>query len=183
MKRRLAVVAGVTALAAIAMTAPALAATTGDTTVTFAVNAGALNITVPPTANLGSGAPGGTITGQLGTVTVTDQRGLLLAAWTASVTSTNFTTGAASAAETIPATAVNYWSGPATANSGLGVTVPGQPTAAAAQPLSTSAALTAFSKAVGVGDNSTSWNPTLIVNVPAAAVAGTYTGTVTHSVA
>ncbi len=99
------------------------------------------------------------------------------------MTSTNYTTGAAGAAETIPASAVNYWSGPATANSGVGVVVPGQANAAAAQPLSTSAALTAFSKAVGVGNNSTSWNPTLIVNVPAAAVAGTYTGTVTHSVA
>jgi hypothetical protein len=42
---------------------------------------------------------------------------------------------------------------------------------------------TAFTLASGVGDNSLSWNPTLIVAVPAAAVAGTYTGTVTHSVA
>jgi hypothetical protein len=34
-----------------------------------------------------------------------------------------------------------------------------------------------------VGDNSASWNPTFIVSLPAAAVVGTYTGTVTHSAA
>jgi hypothetical protein len=183
MRRRLALVAGLTALAALGATAPALAATTGSTTVTFAVNAGALNITVPATANLGSGAPGGTITGQLGTVTVSDQRGLLVAAWTATVTSSDFKTGGGTAAETIPAGNVTYWSGPATANTGLGVVVPGQATAAAAVPLSTTAPVTAFSKALGAGNNTTSWNPTLTVSVPAAAVAGTYTGTVTHSVA
>jgi hypothetical protein len=30
---------------------------------------------------------------------------------------------------------------------------------------------------------SATWNPTLIVDIPAGAVAGTYTGTITHSVA
>jgi hypothetical protein len=34
-----------------------------------------------------------------------------------------------------------------------------------------------------VGNNTTTWNPTLIVTIPSTAVAGTYTGTVTHSVA
>jgi hypothetical protein len=42
---------------------------------------------------------------------------------------------------------------------------------------------TAFTLTLGVGDNSATWNPTLIVSVPASAVAGVYTGTVTHSVA
>jgi hypothetical protein len=32
-------------------------------------------------------------------------------------------------------------------------------------------------------DNSAAWNPTLSVAVPAAAVAGTYAATITHSVA
>lgn len=150
---------------------------------TFGVSTGLLSITVPATANLGSGAPGTAISGQLGTVTVSDQRGALLGSWTASVTSSNFTTGNASAAETISAGAVSYWSGQSTANSGLGAVVPGQANAGAATALSSTTPITAFSKIVGVGSNSTSWNPTLIVNVPAAAVAGTYTGTVTHSVA
>ena len=60
-------------------------------------------------------------------------------------------------------------------------TIPGQANAAAAQSLS--ANRTAFSLASGSGNNSASWNPTLIANVPAGAVAGTYTGTITHSVA
>ena len=50
-------------LAVVATATPASAATTGNTTVTFAVDAGALNITVPATANLGSGAPATAITG------------------------------------------------------------------------------------------------------------------------
>jgi hypothetical protein len=33
-----------------------------------------------------------------------------------------------------------------------------------------------------VGDNTASWNPTVAINVPASAVGGTYTGTLTHSV-
>jgi hypothetical protein len=184
MNKRIAVIVGGAAVvAALGAGTPAFAAPTGSTTVTFAINAGTLDITVPATANLGSGNPGATITGQLGVVTVNDTRGALLGTWTARVTSTNFTTGGATAPETIPASAVSYWSGPATANTGLGTPAAGQANAAAAQPLSTTTPLTAFSKTLVVGNNTTSWNPTLIVNVPAAAVAGTYSGTVTHSVA
>lgn len=54
-----------------------------DTTVTFTVTVGELSLTAPSTADLGSGAPGTTITGALGPVTVTDDRALLSAAWTA----------------------------------------------------------------------------------------------------
>jgi hypothetical protein len=83
--------------------------------VTFTVTAGALNITVPASVNLGSGAAATSLTGQMGPVTVTDR--------------------------------------------------------------------TAFTLTLGVGNNSFTWNPSLIVAIPAAAVAGLYTGTVTHSVA
>jgi hypothetical protein len=62
-----------------------------------------------------------------------------------------------------------------------GVRVPGQPTALNA--VSLSAAVTAFALQAVVLGTSTSWNPTIVVAVPASAVAGTYTGTVTHSVA
>jgi hypothetical protein len=157
------------------------AATTGDTTVTFTVNAGALSITMPAAVNLGSGAAGGQITGQMGPVTVTDARGALTATWTTTVSSTDFTTGGGTPAETIPKAAVSYWSGPATATTGIGVFTPGQLTAILAQSLSVPR--TAFTLTLGVGNNSATWNPSLIVSVPAAAVAGVYTGTVTHSVA
>ena len=172
----------VAATAAALVVPTAAQAAPGDTTVTFILSAGALSITTPATAALGSAAVGAaTITAQLGAVTVTDARGLLLGAWTTAVTATSFTTGTATTPETLPNSAVAYWSGLATATTGLGVGIPGQTAAVNTQALSTSR--TAFSKTAGVGNNSSAWNPTLIVTVPAEAVAGTYTGTVTHSVA
>ena len=115
---------------------------------------------------------------QLGTVTVTDNRGIASASWTATVTGTAFVTGGATAPETIPLTQVTYWSGPATATAGTGTFTPGEPAAANAVDLT--APRTAFSLASGSSVNSASWNPTLSVSVPAAA--GTYTATITHSV-
>lgn len=176
-------VVGAALAAVVSAGTPALAAPTGSTAVTFAINAGALNISVPGSASLGSGSPGSTVTGQLGAVSVSDQRGQLVGSWTTGVTSTAFTTGGQSADETIPASAVGYWSGPATASTGLGVVVPGQLTALLAAPLSPTTPVTAFAKLVGAGNNTATWNPSLVVTVPASAVAGTYSGTVTHSVA
>jgi hypothetical protein len=177
------IVAMAVALPARAATCPA--STTCSTTVTFTVTApDGLTITVPDgPVNIGSGTPGNQISGQLGSITVSDQRAALTATWVASVVAATggFTTGGGTAAETIPNTAVLYWSGPATATTGTGTFVPGQANAAAAQSLDTSR--TAFSKTTGSGNNSATWNPTIVINVPAQAVAGTYTGTVNHSVA
>jgi len=153
----------------------------GTTTVTFAVNTGPLSITVPDTASLSAAAPGEMASGALGAVTVTDARAALDAFWTASVSSSDFTTGGATGAETIPAADVGYWSGPAIATTGAGTFVPGQPTSGAV--VSLAATQTAFSMTAGVGDNSATWDPTADVQVPAGAVSGTYTGTITHSVA
>lgn len=114
-------------------------------------------------------------------MTVTDNRGAHVGTWTASVSSTDFTTGGATANETIAKGRITYWSGTATASSGVAVFLPGQVLAANAQALSVSR--TAFSASAIVGNNSASWNPTVTVNVPAAAVAGDYAGTITHSVA
>jgi len=174
-----------TTAAAVGLTAaPAMAAPTADTDVTFTVTAGTLDITAQATADLGSGAPGTTITGQLGTVTVSDTRAAADASWTASVTSTDFTTGATpTASETVLASDVDYWSGPATATTGNGTFTPGQATQGAEQPLDNTTPLTAFTHTGGTGNNSASWNPTLDVNVPLANEAGIYSGTVTHSVA
>jgi hypothetical protein len=149
--------------------------------VTFSLTAGSLTVSDPADKSLGSAATGtASLSSQLGTVTVTDNRGSLLGTWTASVSSTDFTTGAASANETIVKGQIDYWSGAATATSGTAVTLPGQLLVANKQALS--ASRTAFSASAVVGNNSTSWNPTVVVNVPAQAVAGTYSGTVTHSV-
>ena len=180
--------AGLTALAAaslllVALPGVASAATTGTTTTTFTLTGGSMSITVPgTTVNLGSvSVAASSITGQLGTVTVNDARGLLSGGWTSSVTSSHFTTGAGTAAETIAATAVTYWSGPSTATSGIGTLLGSQLTSGLA--VVVNAAQTAFTGGSLVGNNSASWNPTLIVTIPAAAVVGTYTGTVTHTVA
>jgi hypothetical protein len=139
-----------------------------------------LSIVTPASASLGSTVPGGTLSAHLGTVTVADDR-LLLANWTTTASTTTFITGAGMPAQTIAKSSVSYWSGPVTASSGIGVRVPGQPTAANAVPLTNP--VTAFSLQAVVLGTSTSWNPTLVVTVPASAVAGGYTGTVTHSVA
>ncbi|MEA2591769.1 MAG: hypothetical protein QOD62_1600 [Actinomycetota bacterium] len=167
----------------VALPGLASAATTGTTTTTFTLTGGAMSITVPSTTvNLGSASvAAGSLTAQLGTVSVNDGRGLLSGGWTSSVTASKFTTGAATAAETIAATNVDYWSGAATATSGLGILLGGQLTSVLAVVVNT--AQTAFTGGSLIGNNSASWNPTLVVTIPAAAVVGTYTGTVSHTVA
>ena len=175
--------AGALALAAFSA-GTADAAPSADTTTTFTVSGGSLDITAPAgPVDLGTGAAGSTTTieGQLGTVQVIDTRAALAPTWTSSVSSTDFTTGGATPAETITAVNVRYWTGASTGQTGSGVAFSGgQPNAAASVTLDTPQNLWVLT--AGVGNNTKSWNPTLRVAPPAAAVAGAYTGTVTHSV-
>jgi large repetitive protein len=147
---------------------------------TLTIAAGVLSITVPSSAALPSVLPGGTTSAQLGTVTVNDFRGTAAASWTVTVTATTFVTGAGTPAQTIPLTQITSWSGPATASTGTGTFTPGQANPAAAVNLTVPR--TAFSLTAGSSVNSASWNPTLSLKAPAAALAGTYTATITHSV-
>ena len=158
-------------------------AATASTTTTFTLTGGSISISVPSTTvNFGAvSVSAGSITARLGTITVHDGRGLLNGSWTSTVSSSHFTAGDQTAPEIIDATSVPYWSGAATATSGIGTLVGGQLTPAAAVVIN--AAQTAFTGGSLIGDNSASWNPTLIVTIPSAAVDGTYTGTVTHTVA
>jgi hypothetical protein len=183
-----AAVALVPAAASAAVSGPAAAAVTAahrprpaaggsdpSTTVTFTVNVGTLSISVPAAADLGTGAPGQSNDGQLGTVSVADSRALLSASWTTTVSSSAFVTGTGTPNETIPATAVAYDPGTITTSGVITITthdvsLSGTPQAVVAG-------------SAGVGNNTASWNPTLNVVVPGNAVGGTYTGTVTHSVA
>ena len=179
--RRIGLVLGMSCALVSATTGVALARdTTGTTTTSFEIYGGELSITTAASADLGTATPGTTLSGQLGAVTVTDDRAALEAAWTATASTTDFTTGAATANETVTKSNVSYWSGPATATTGTGTFTPGQATSGSKVALSAPA--TAFSLTGGVGSNSAAWNPTLVVAMPGAAVAGTYTGTVTHSV-
>lgn len=160
---------------ALAFAAPSASAASG-TAATFTLNGGSLSITQPSTANLGSTATGSlTLSGSLGDVTVTDSRGLLAANWTATVASTAFTTGTATANETVAASNIAYASGLATSSSGSGTFTTG-----------TVASLSAAGTAgawVGVGNNTVTWNPTITFTLLPSQVQGTYTGTITHSVA
>lgn len=149
-----------------------------DTTVTFAVGTGLLTMTAPGSATLatGTGQPSTTISGLLGSTVVTDDRASLAATWTVSVSTSDFTTGTLTAAETIPATAVTYTAGTFFTTGTISVAA-----TPAILTLSNAATEDIFGTA-GVGDNSATWNPTLDVAIPAAAVTGTYTGTLTQSV-
>jgi hypothetical protein len=146
-------------------------------TFTLTVVAGSLSITVPSTSNLGNITLGTTVSHQLGSVQVIDNRGSATPSWTATVSATTFTSGGA----TVPLADLQYWSGAASATAGTGTFTPGQTTSAAAQVLSTSR--TAFTMTSGNGTNTATWNPTLVVTLPITLVPGTYTGTITHSVA
>ncbi|MDG4828105.1 hypothetical protein O7627_02150 [Solwaraspora sp. WMMD1047] len=176
--RFLAVPIGLSLLVTAAVPAGALPA--GHSVTNLAAQA-ALTITVPASRNLGNVFPGSSVSGQLGTVIVSDTRAINPNTWTVTVSSTAYTTGGASPAETIANSRISYWSGPQTAGTGGGNRVPGQLTSAQAQTLGVPRV--AFSKTSGNQNNTCRWNPTVIVSVPAGAVAGLYTGRITHSVA
>jgi hypothetical protein len=143
--------------------------------VTFTVTVGDLSMTAPATATLGAGAPGTTISGALGTTTVTDDRALLSASWTATAFSSAWTTGGGTPSETIPVGAAGYDPGAITTTGTISVT--GTPIT-----LSTTTAQPVVTAAAGVGDNTATWDPTISVAVPASAVGGAYTGTIVQSV-
>jgi hypothetical protein len=153
---------------------------TANTTVTFTVTVGLLSITAPTSANLttGTGAPGTTISGPVGPVTVTDDRALLAATWTVTAAQADWTTGAASSAETIPATDATYAPGAFTTTGTINVA------AASLLPIPLeNGAIPVVNGTAGVGDNTATWNPTIAVAIPASAVGGNYTGVLTQSVA
>jgi hypothetical protein len=142
--------------------------------VTFTVTVGALTMTAPTAVDLGGGAPGTTIAGPLGTVSVTDDRALLSATWTATASASDWTTGAATPAETVPVGDVGYDPGTIT-HTGTVITT-GTPITLSATPAPDVTAT------AGVGDDTATWDPTLSVHVPASAVGGTYTGTLAEAV-
>jgi hypothetical protein len=111
-------------------------------------------------------------------VSVNDQRAALTAAWTVSAASTNFsniTTGGTTAPETVLNAAVGYNPGTALAavTTGTGTLAPvSTASLAASTPIATWA---------GVGVNTARWNPTISFTLLPNQVAGTYQGTITHS--
>ena len=166
-----------TAIAVISVGASisASADTTGTSSASITLTGGLLAITVPTGGSLGTRANsvgGGTISGPLGQVQVTDARSAAAGSgWVASVISTAFTPTPGPA---IAASAVSYAAG--------AIVKVGTATYTANDP-SGLAGVVAVVTATGItGDNSATWNPTITVNVPGGMAAGIYAATITHSV-
>jgi len=164
--------AGVIGLLALGITAAASEATIATITIT----GGALEITVPTAdADLGTlvnTVSGGSISGQLGVVQVSDARSAAAGSgWVANVISTAFTPAAGPA---IPASAVGYTAGP--------ITKIGTATYTANDPANLTAVSPAVTATGITGDNSATWNPAINVAVPGGTPAGVYSATITHSV-
>lgn len=168
-----------TAAAAAILGGLAVPASAATSPVTAAVSGGALSISAPGSYTIPPIAPGGSAqaSGQ-GAVTVTDQRAGTTG-WTASVQITPFTAAAPAGGGTapaMPATAAAYGATTATVTGGDTVTAAGaagdisRPT-----PVETATAVN--------GNNAASWTPLLQLTAPAQALAGSYTATLTHSVA
>jgi hypothetical protein len=157
---------------------PAGPASAADTIVTFTVTTGALNITAPsgPVAlTNGSLIPGGTASGQIGAVNVTDARGVTPAPWQATVSSTAWADGVG--VTDIPSTAASYSAG-ATTQTGAGTCAAGSGGPIATTPATTDAA----DHTGGGGGNTCQWNPTITVSIPVTASTSTYQATVQHLV-
>jgi hypothetical protein len=175
-----AAVTGIVLAPGVASAAPAVLANSStpggvdpDTSVTFTVTTGAISLTAPVSSDLGPGAPGTTITGTAGPVVVTDDRAADNGGWLVTASASDWTTGVGATPETIPATDVGYDPGSITttgtvSTTGTAITLANSPAAVVT--------------ATGIfGNNTATWTPALAVAVPAAAVGGIYTATLTQS--
>jgi hypothetical protein len=150
---------------------PAFAATAADTPVTVVVSQGTLGISAPTASVLLGTTPASaiaqTVTSQLGPVLVTDNRAGI-AGWVATAGATAPSDGTG-----IPTSAMAY-------NPGA-TTVVGTATVTGTNLASMATQSTVETATFVSGDNTATWNPSIVVTVPAGAVAGTYSATITHS--
>jgi hypothetical protein len=166
------VAASVACLLALSIAAPASA----QTPVTLTITGGALQITVPVApvvlGTIVNTVDGGTVSGQLGVVQVSDARSAAAGSgWVASAISSAFTPPAGPA---IAASAVGYAAGTITKVGTATYTANDPGDLTGVSPVVTATGIT--------GDNSASWNPTITVTVPGGMAAGVYSATITHSV-
>jgi hypothetical protein len=160
---------------ALTLAVPAFATTASSTPVTVEVTGGDLTISAPTqSVDLGSVVTSDTaqtVRALLGNVTVTDNRGGT-AGWTATASATDFT-----GPQTI-----------STSTYGLVVYTASQATVTGAATVTPSTESTLYpggrvQDATDVnGSNTATWDPTIAVTVPANALAGTYSTSITHSV-
>ena len=174
-KLGLSLLVGTAAALLVTVTAMPASAAPGDTVTTFDLAGGDLTVAVIGTATLTDGASGTdiqSISGSLGAVTVTDDRGVT-GSWNASAISSTFV-GALTTHST--STDVTY-----SAGTGTGLTGTSNAISSGSTSIATSAEV--FGAAAVSGNNAVTFTPTLTVDLPAGALADTYTGTVTTSVA
>jgi hypothetical protein len=154
---------------------PAFADTASNTPVTVEVTGGDLTISAPTqSVDLGSVVTSGnaqTVTARLGNVTVTDNRAGT-AGWTATASATDFT-----GPQTI-----------STSTFGLVVYTAPQATVTGTATVTPSTESSLYpggrvQDATNVnGANTATWDPAIAVTIPANALAGTYSTSITHSV-
>jgi hypothetical protein len=150
----------------------ALPASADDTATTFTLSGGSLTLSVQGTAALTNAATGATaISGNLGAVSVTDNRGGTVN-WNVSGASTVFAGALTTPSES---TAVSYTGGTVTETGTI--TVADGTATTLTEVAASVVAPTALS-----GNNTASWSPVLDVTMPAGALADTYSGTVTTSI-
>lgn len=146
-------------------------------TATLTITGGTLEITVDDTSRSlgtlpGSVDGGDVLAGRIGQVVVTDRRSAPAGSgWVASAVSTAFTTANGPA---IPASRIEYTAGK--------VAKIGTATYTANDPRTLRRATAVVTATDVIGNNTATWTPTLTVDVPGNAVAGTYSATITHSV-
>jgi hypothetical protein len=169
--RKLMLRSGLGVLCALTVVAPALAITPAS----FEVTGGGLTISAPAGANVDLGSRlasnvAGTIAGPLGSVSVSDLRGGPTT-WTASVISSAFTPTAGPA---VAASFVSYASG---------VITPSGPVTAVGGTYLNLTGVVPVVTGTSTGPSSATWNPLISIAIAANLAPGTYTATVTHSVA
>jgi hypothetical protein len=167
----LAIFASTALVAAVGL--PAQSASATDISMTIV--GGALTISVPATTDLGSytnTVGEGEHSGSLGEVTVSDARSAATGSWwVATVIATALTP---SIGPTIGANLIDYRCGD--------IAKVGVATLEASDQIGLAGVVPVVSASGITGDNSATWNPTITVNIESGKAAGTYTGTITHSV-
>jgi hypothetical protein len=131
-------------------------------------------ISAPTTADLGTAtasSEGIVYTAQLGEIVVTDDRAAAAGARWVGAISTALTPTSGPA---IAATYIAYSAGHVTTTGTVTTTNNDPSTIIGVSPVVTATAIT--------GSSTATWNPTLSITIGGTFVAGTYTGTITHSV-
>lgn len=160
------------------MSAPAQAQS-----VTFSLGPGSLSITEPGTVALTAGSvatlAGSSFTGSLGSTTVTDQRGGVVG-WTTTIAQT---TAFSNGTTTLPASSTKAWvSGAIVPTSGIATVSAGTYVTQLTGLVLSSSAQAFVSATAVVGNNTTSFNPSIAITIPSNATAGGYSGVIAQTV-